>query len=145
LQIIYELINQLNALDYYELSHPKSLGLEWVNTTIVPLIGSFQLSVKDILRTLVEHIAIQISKAINKKKNASVLITGGGVYNQFLINRIKELSENDIIIPTNTIIDYKEALIFGFLGVLKLRNEINCLSSVTGAKHDHSSGKIFRS
>ena len=60
------------------------------------------------------------------------------------MDRIQIYTNNKIVIPSNEIIDYKEALIFGFLGVLKLRNEVNCLRSVTGAKRNHSSGKIFR-
>jgi len=98
---------------------------------------------RDILRTFVEHIAIQISSKINNKNDASVLVTGGGVFNVFLMDRIKSHTNNRIIIPSKNIIDYKEALIFGFLGVLKLRNEVNCLASVTGAKHNHSSGRIY--
>jgi anhydro-N-acetylmuramic acid kinase len=137
------LLQQLNDLSFYKQTYPKSLGIEWVNEQIIPLIDSFQLQIKDILRTFIEHIAIQIATEINKKENATVLITGGGVYNLFLIERLESLTKNRIIIPSRAIIDYKEALIFGFLGVLKLRNEVNCLSSVTGAKHDHSSGEIY--
>jgi anhydro-N-acetylmuramic acid kinase len=138
------LLNKLNNLDFYKKSNPKSLGLEWVNTIVFPIIDSYNLSVKDILRTYVEHIAIQISEVINQKQKASVLVTGGGVFNLFLMNRIKELSKNQISIPSKEIIEFKEALIFAFLGVLKLRGENNCLSSVTGAVKDHSSGKIFQ-
>jgi len=137
------LLNKLNTLDFYNKSYPKSLGLEWVDNTIFPLINSFQIEIKDVLRTFVEHVAIQISSELNKKDNASILITGGGVFNLFLIERIQSLTKNRIVIPSNEIIEYKEALIFGFLGVLKLRNEVNCLASVTGAKHNHSSGKIY--
>ena len=71
------------------------------------------------------------------------MITGGGAYNDYLISRIQSKSGNRIIIPSKEIIEFKEALIFGLLGILKIRGEINCLSSVTGAKQDHSSGKIF--
>ena len=78
-----DLLNQLNALDFYKRVYPKSLGLEWVKDTVFPLIDSFGLSIKDILRTFVEHIAIQISMEINLKKRVSVLITGGGVFNLF--------------------------------------------------------------
>jgi len=141
--INYNLLNKLNALEFYKKDYPKSLGLEWVNNTIFPLINSDAFEVKDILRTFVEHIAIQISSKINNKNNASVLVTGGGVFNSFLIEKIQSLTKNRIVIPSNEIIDYKEALIFGFLGVLKLRNEVNCLASVTGAKHNHSTGKIY--
>jgi anhydro-N-acetylmuramic acid kinase len=96
------------------------------------------------LRTFVEHIAVQISLALNKKSNATVLISGGGVFNTFLIDCLKSYTINNLCIPSKDMIEYKEALIFGLLGVLKLRNEANCLSSVTGARQDHSSGKIFR-
>ena len=139
-----QLLSALNDLEYYKKAHPKSLGLEWVKTTILPLIKSFDLSIGDILRTFVEHIAIQITDQINFISDAKVLVTGGGSFNLFLMSRIIDLSSPKIIIPTNEIINFKEALVFGFLGVLKLRNEPNCLSSVTGAKRDHSSGKIFR-
>ena len=77
------------------------------------------------------------------EKNQKVLVTGGGAFNKFLISEIKNKSLAKFIIPKPEIINYKEAIIFGFLGVLKLRNEINCLSSITGAKKDHSSGVIF--
>lgn len=137
------LLEELNGLKFYKESFPKSLGLEWVNEVIFPLIDSFDLSLKDILRTFVEHIAIQISNVINEKNKVSVLITGGGVYNEFLMSRIETLSNNEITIPPKDLIEFKEALIFGFLGILKLRGEDNCLSSVTGAVRDHSSGKIF--
>jgi len=138
-----DLLEQLNNLDFYKKSFPKSLGLEWVKSVIIPLIDSFNLDVKDMLRTFIEHIALQISKEINTRNQVSALVTGGGVYNDFLMERIKTLSNNTVIIPTKEIIEFKEALIFGFLGVLKLRGENNCLHSVTGALHDHSSGNIF--
>lgn len=137
------LLGQLNNLQFYKETYPKSLGLEWVNRQVSPLIDAHKLSVKNVLRTVVEHIAIQISQVINKTENTSVLITGGGVFNSFLMLRIKALCNNEILIPSKEIIEFKEALIFGFLGILKLRGENNCLSSVTGAIKDHSSGKIF--
>ena len=140
-----ELFDELNRLPFYSQNYPKSLGLEWVNKDVIPMIDDYNLPVKDVLRTFDEHVAFQISKEINKKSNASVLVTGGGAFNLFLMERIKSLTKNKIITPTKEIIEYKEALIFGLLGVLKLRNETNCLSSVTGAKRDHSGGKIFNS
>ena len=137
------LLKSLNEILYYNLTHPKSLGLEWVENKIFPLIDSFKISVEDILRTYVEHIAIQISKNL-EGDNLKILISGGGVKNKFLIKRIKELSNKNLEIISENITDYKEALIFGFLGVLRIRNENNCLKSVTGANEDHSSGVIFQ-
>ena len=139
--INHTLLQDLDNVPFYTQKPPKSLGLEWVKGTIVPLIDSYQLTTNDILRTFVEHIAIQIGHIL--KDHGNVLVTGGGVFNDFLISRIKELSEGEIVIPSKEIIEYKEALIFGLLGVLRLRDEVNCLSSVTGASRDHSSGKIF--
>lgn len=137
------LLKELNALSFYKKNYPKSLGLEWVNKNIFPLIDSYKLSTPDILRTFVEHIAIQIETVINTKTKASILLTGGGVFNSFLISRINSRTNNKIEIPSKEIIEFKEALIFGFLGVLKLRNQVNCLASVTGAKKNHASGVIF--
>ena len=80
---------------------------------------------------------------MNKYGNGKVLLSGGGTYNNFFIKRLTHHSNSKFIIPSKSIIDYKEALIFGFLGVLKLRNEINCMKSVTGASKNHSTGKIY--
>lgn len=139
------LLEQLNGLDFYKASPPKSLGLEWVKSEVFPLIDSYQLNVNDILRTFVEHCAIQIANQISSKNKVSVLTTGGGAFNTFFMDRLSDNTHHNIVIPENSIIEYKEALIFAFLGVLKLRNEFNCLSSVTGALKDHSSGKIYYS
>ncbi|WP_296386235.1 anhydro-N-acetylmuramic acid kinase [Winogradskyella sp.] len=137
-----ELLFKLNKLAFYDQRPPKSLGLEWVETNVFPLIESFNLQMEDVLRTFVEHVAFQISNILNKD-GTDILVTGGGAYNDFLIDRIKQLSKSEIIIPKNEILEFKEALIFGLLGILKERNEVNCLKSVTGAKRDHSSGKIL--
>ncbi|TVZ58849.1 anhydro-N-acetylmuramic acid kinase [Flavobacteriaceae bacterium MAR_2010_105] len=139
-----ELLTQLNALHFYKNSYPKSLGLEWVETTIFPIINSFNASVQDILKTFVEHIAYQITNEIKSEIEASVLVTGGGAYHAYLISRLKSKTSNTIVIPSKLIIEYKEALIFSLLGALRIRGEINCLASVTGAKRDHSSGIIFQ-
>ncbi|MCZ4317374.1 anhydro-N-acetylmuramic acid kinase [Aequorivita viscosa] len=135
------LLQKLNALSFYIEKPPKSLGLEWVKENVFPLLETFDISSEDILRTFTEHIAVQLANPF--PADASVLITGGGVYNSFLIERLKSLATVEVIIPSPEIVEYKEALIFGLLGVLKLRDEINCLASVTGASMNHSSGKIF--
>lgn len=139
-----ELLNQLNKLIYYQKSNPKSLGIEWIENEFFPIINSFNISIKDKLRTFVEHIAIQISNNINAK-NSSVLLSGGGTFNSFLVDRIKANINNQIIIPSNQIINFKEALIFAFLGILRLRHEVNCLQSVTGASKDNIGGCIYQS
>lgn len=140
-ELLKNLETQLQNLAYYNQKPPKSLGLEWVETNVFPIIEAINSTEKNILKTVTEHIAYQIAK--NLKTNSKVLVTGGGAYNEFLISRIKKNKKLNLIIPNKQLIEYKEALIFGLLGVLKLREEINCLASVTGAKQNHSSGKIY--
>lgn len=138
-----DLLQQLNELQFYSLPYPKSLGMEFVNARIFPLMHSYEIEVYDKLCTFVEHIAIQISN-ICSKPNAKLFITGGGAYNRFLIERLRNyLPTTDVVIPDDKTIQFKEALIFGFLGVLRLRDEINVLSSVTGASKNHSTGVVF--
>ena len=143
-QIIKPLLENLNSLNYYQIYGPKSLGLEWVVENFHETIKNYDNTIKDILRTLVEHAAIQISKILDQYGNGQVLLSGGGTYNEFFIKILTQHSNSKFIIPSKPIIDYKEALIFGFLGVLKLRNEINCMKSVTGASKNHSTGKIYQ-
>ena len=138
-----ELLNELNAFDFYQKKHPKSLGFEFVKEVVLPLIEKFDISIEDKLHTFTEHIALQTALALPLKKGR-LFITGGGAYNDFLISRIQHyLPEMKLIIPENKILEFKEALIFALLGILKLREEINVLSSVTGAKKDHSSGLVY--
>jgi len=137
------LLSQLNELDFYLLPFPKSLGKEWYDEIFAPELSKAGLNSIDLLRTVTEHIAMQISSAIEKAKTKTVLITGGGALNKFLIERIQNLSSAQIIIPDNKIVEFKEALIFAFLGVLRLRQEPNCLSSVTGSLKDNVGGAIY--
>lgn len=138
-----DLLNELNDLDFYQKKFPKSLGFEFVKETVLPIIESYTIAIEDKLHTFIEHIAIQTAIAL-PQKTAKLLATGGGAYNDFLIERIQyHLPQIKIVIPEQKILEFKEALIFALLGVLKLREEINVLSSVTGAKNDHSSGKLY--
>lgn len=137
------LFEELNALEFYKKAYPKSLGFESVKQTLLPLIEKFNISTADKMLTFTEHIAFQIAAALPTKRG-KLLITGGGAYNDFLIEKIQfYLPKMEIVIPESKILEFKEALIFALLGVLKMRSETNVLASVTGAKHDHSSGAIF--
>lgn len=138
-----ELLNQLNQLGYYRQAFPKSLGREWVESEFMPFINTSDLDYDSLLRTVTEHIAIQIASAANHLDSTKMLITGGGAKNKFLIERITHLCKHDIVLPSPKIIDFKEAIVFAFLGVLKFRGEVNCFASVTGANEDSSSGDLF--
>lgn len=144
-KMIPELFKNLNDLEFYKKPFPKSLGFEYVKETVIPLMERYDANMEDKLHTFTKHIAIQIYNVLKNLKKGKLLITGGGAYNTFLIKSLEELlPENTVIIPDDKTIQYKEALIFAFLGVLKLRGEVNVLSSVTGASGDHSSGVVFK-
>lgn len=136
-----KLFDKLNQIGFYQKQPPKSLGREWVEQVFMPLLNNFEIPENDKLRTVYEHVALQITNVISER--GKMLVTGGGAFNSFLIERIKSYTNAEIIIPSNDIVNFKEALIFAFLGVLKITGQNNCLSSVTGAKHDHSSGIVF--
>jgi anhydro-N-acetylmuramic acid kinase len=138
-----ELLHLLNQLEFYQQKGPKSLGREWFEEEFLPLIHSFQLSPTDTLRTLYEHVSDQLSLAVDQYPKGRMLITGGGAHNVYLIELFSEKTKHKTIVPSAQIIDFKEAIIFAFLGVLRLREEPNCLKSVTGADYDHTSGAIY--
>lgn len=137
-----KLFNKLNDNAYYSQKAPKSLGREFFEENQRSIIDDCGLDIKDILTTATEHIAYQIASSTNHIGKSKMLITGGGAKNNYLVERIIALSKHDVVIPDSMIIDYKEALIFAFLGALKTEGRINVLSSVTGASSDSSSGNI---
>ena len=142
-RINHALFVELNEIVFYKEKAPKSLGKEWVEEIINPLIQKYTISDKDLLRTLLEHISVQIARDLEGVEG-KILFTGGGVFNHFLMEQIQEIIEATIVIPDSQIIDFKEALIFAFMAVLRIRGEINILASVTGATKNHSSGKIIQ-
>ena len=139
--IDYELLNELNQLNFYQEKAPKSLGIEWINAQVLPLIKNEKS--EDLLATFTENSAVQIAKILEEFDIKNVLITGGGAYNSYLIEKIKAKTKTEIQIPAREIIEYKEALIFAFMGVLRSLNLNNVLSSTTGSLKDHSSGLVI--
>lgn len=142
-EMIPELLDQLNNLSYYSQDGCKSLGREWYEHNFSPLVKAFNGSVEDKLRTVTEHIAIQLATVIRGISGKRVLVTGGGAKNKYLIQRTSELCSHELVIPDELIVDYKEALVFAFLGVLRIRGEVNCLADVTGASADHCAGAVY--
>jgi anhydro-N-acetylmuramic acid kinase len=137
------LLQELNRLEFYHLPSPKSLGSEWFLHQFVPPMEKFTIPVPDLMATVVEHISIQTGKAIDQSGANQVLTTGGGALNRFLIQRIQQHIHSEIVIPEPLLIEFKEALIFAFLGLLRIRGETNCLASVTGGRRDLSTGTVY--
>lgn len=142
------LLEKLNSLPFYNSFSAKSLGREDIEKDFFPLLETSNLDPKDVLSTLVEHFAFQIAKVIRHYASSAkptILLTGGGAYNTYFRERLDhhlQQNWNQIEAPSE-LIEFKEALIFAFLGALKLRGDVNCLSSVTGANRDSSGGVIY--
>jgi anhydro-N-acetylmuramic acid kinase len=140
---IISLLEKLENLDFYRKISPKSLGREWVENEVFPLLfNEDHHAVSDLLRTFYEHISLRIASDINLS-NSNVLCTGGGVKNHFLMQLIRSKTDWNAVVSEETLIDFKEALIFAFLAFLKRSGKSNCLASVTGASRDSSCGSII--
>ena len=134
----------LNSIDYYRKRWPKSLGREWFDKDFMQTIQKFSsLDINNQMRTIYEHIATQIVKAFDEVQGKEILVTGGGALNKFLIELIKNKTTKKIIIPDKQIIEYKEAVVFGFLGLLRILHKNNTLMSVTGAVKDSIGGAVY--
>jgi len=147
---IESLLNELTAINFYKQSPPKSIGREWVDSIVFPIIEKYiSHSIEDILHTLVLHLAQQIAACLSdlplKNNRKQVLITGGGAFNTFLIESIRSYSDAniEIVIPDTSTVQFKEAIIFGFLGLLRIHNTANAKSTVTGASCDTVGGAIY--
>ena len=137
------LLKKLNGLSFYKKFKSKSLGREWVDEKIISLLESSSISLNDKLATAVEHSAFQTARVLNHFNIKNILITGGGAYNTFFIERIKHYTACKLILPDDKTIQFKEALIFAFICILRLRNETNCLKQVTGAVKNNSGGTLY--
>jgi len=137
------LLGKLNELEFYSQSGPKSLGKEWVVEYIFPLLQRSGLNTRELLNTFCTHISMQISRHTGNEQLKKVLVTGGGTHNKYLVSKIQSQIRPKLIIPDVLTLDFKEAIIFAFLGVLRKRDEINCLKTVTGAKQDGSYGANY--
>lgn len=133
------LLSQLEKISFYTKSSPKSLGREDFENEILPQCKGIE--PKEVLTTFYHHFTDIISKELDAFTN--VLITGGGAYNSYFIELIKSKTKCKLIIPNSEIIEFKEALIFAFLGSLNHSKIINVLKTVTGAKNDTISGAVY--
>lgn len=143
-KITEKLLNKLEKLSFYQLRGPKSLGKEWVATHVLPLLEASSIDTKDKLATATHHIALRIADVLHNT-SGKVLLSGGGSLNKYLLEQIQKHvpKQVELILPEKKLIDYKEALIFAFLGLLRLSDNNNCLASVTGAEKDHIAGAVY--
>lgn len=143
------LFEQLNALPFFEQTPPKSLSNQWVQTELWNVFNNLQeteLSMEDALATFCEHLAFQVAESVKEfkpNKTDQLLATGGGAFNGYLMERIQHYFPAKVVVPEKNIVDFKEALVMAFIGVLRWRKEVNVLSSVTGATRDSVNGAVY--
>lgn len=143
------LLHELDAQEYYTMDGPKSLGKEWFVGQFWPMVKVFlgttpsQSRVRDGLATVTSHIAMQIARIVEAQGIKTLLVTGGGAWNSYLIELMGEYCPDvNITVPDALIVNYKEALVFALLGYLRLNGKVNTLASVTGAKCDSVGGVL---
>lgn len=154
--ILPDLLKTINRADFYRKSYPKSLDNAWSKQAILSELEQDKTAIPNQLCTLVEHIAHQIAFAIKQvirkeniqKEQLSLLATGGGVFNAFLMKRLqakcREVADIKVIIPNPDIIQFKEAVLMAWMGVMRLENVPNVLKTVTGARRDTINGAIHQ-
>lgn len=145
--IDYGLLNNLNQIPYYSKSYPKSLNRDWINKNFWPIVRESEQTWENKMRTIVDHIAQQVGLAISNLcvdngTGKKVMVTGGSAYNPILLDHIQTHSDAEIIVPQPQLIDYKEAMVFGFLGLLRVLNINNTLATATGASQSVISGTL---
>lgn len=151
--ILTDLLVELNELPYYGQAYPKSLANDFGTDVVFPKLEGGSWKVEDLLRTYVEHIAMQVAKAVEQhahelEAQPAMMVTGGGAFNDFLVGRIRSLLEPmriSVEVPSADVVNYKEAIIMALLGVLRWREEPTVMASVTGASRDSVGGAVWRS
>lgn len=155
-QVLPDLLTQAAQFDFYHQPYPKSLGNGWIQQEVLPLYKAATGSWQDKLATACEHTAICIADALQqiieqeqlpKEQTFRVLTTGGGTFNNYLLESIQAYCERSYNIeihrPSEELIAYKEALLMALLGVLRLEGQPNSLKSVTGAQRNTVNGAIY--
>lgn len=139
------LLKALNRVYVRLRKQRPSLGREVFDRDFAPLLDDKTIPLADRLATFSETVAIEICDAIRSYAvEARVLCTGGGAFNGYLMTRLLEHGGDALtfMLPDEDIVKFKEALVFAFLGVLRVRGEVNCLKSVTRAAANSSSGMM---
>ena len=145
---------QLNALPYLAQDYPKSLSNQWVQTDCYGIIAAFEGSLPDKLHTATLHIAEQVACAVQNIRQreqlavqpATLLVSGGGAFNTFLLAQLRNALaplQVTVVLPDPNIINFKEALLMGALGFLRVNGAENTLASVTGALRNTIGGAIY--
>ena len=135
------LLNALNQLPYYALEGPKSLGTEWLENQFYPCFPK-NIVAATAIATVTQHLAEQLARTLKKHELQSVYVTGGGAMNTYLMEELRKRYAGTVVIPSTQLLEFKEAIVFAFLGKRFIDQEYNCIASVTGAKENVCGGVL---
>lgn len=147
-EVDIDLLVKLNRQEYYRQMPPKALANEFGTDVLYPLVHEAGLPLQDAIRTYTEHIAEQVTGAFYDMdvRDGKLLVTGGGAFNGFLIERLQSMLAAlsiEVTVPDANVVRYKEALVMAFLGLLRWREENTVLASVTGAARNSIGGAVW--
>lgn len=149
-KLLVAVLGQLNDQDYFRKPAPKSLSNDAAMELVFPVLMESPHLNADLLRTMVQHIAEQVVEVVkhypHEKGFAKMLVTGGGAFNNFLIETLQQVLQPlqvNVVVPYEQVVKFKEALVMALIGALRWREETNVLSSVTGASRDSISGALW--
>lgn len=148
-----DFLNILEKNPYYSEKYPKSLDNQYIKQNIIRELDSYTIPLEDQLHTTCIFVARQIKAAIQMAVKSlevawpeKILITGGSAHNAFLIQCIKEHCAPSVVsIPDETIINYKEIILMALCAYLRVNNQENTLSEVTGSSRNSIGGAIYES
>ncbi len=145
--LIESLFEELNSIPFYADKKPKSIDRIWYEKEFQPILKKYYNSsrLEDIIHSVCQHQKKQIADVLNYylSEGKQILFSGGGTNNSFFIESLKSQVKAEIIIPETEIVDYKEAIIFAYLALLRALNKTNCIAKVTGAEKDSIGGELF--
>lgn len=120
-----------------------TLSREHFEQELLPLLNDGDLSIADRLATSVEHTSRLLGRYLGAHGIRRCLVTGGGAFNGFLMERLRASSPAELVVPDARMVAFKEAIIFAYLGWLRWHGRPNALASVTGSSHDSIGGALY--
>lgn len=142
-----DLISYFDSWSYFSAPPPKSLDNNWIREQFIA--GIPNVRIVDIVHSLsfwmTDAIANQIITIHGVAQ--SMLCTGGGTHNHFLVELLSErLAARgcQLVVPDAEVIDYKEAVLMALLGHLYITDQRNVLGSVTGALRNSIGGALYK-
>lgn len=148
--VLPRLLRLLLAHPFMKRPVPRSTGVEEFGDEYLERVLSRRAaksaSSRDILATLAEAAAVSIAGELASRRVVEVWISGGGVHNVHLMNRIQSLAPGIRCHDTAHLgidPDYKEAVLFALLGLCRIEERPLDLRRITGSRRPRILGGLW--